>query len=109
MQDQIKGMQAFAGWLGIDQDFYKTFDFTKRNETFGVRSTGLHRLGLKLQPLVPYKLQEALTPLYQKLNGTAIPKISPEEQRLVAELKTFYQPHNEHLQKLFPNLNLSGW
>lgn len=109
MQDQVKGMQGFAHWLGIDQGFYQTFDFNKRNETFGVRSTGLHRLLLKLQPLVPYGLQEALIPLYQKLNGTAIPKISAEEQRLVAELKSFYKPQNDRLQALFPNLNLSAW
>ncbi len=109
MQNPKAGMQQFANWLNIDADFYNTFDFNKRNETFGVRSTGLHRLGLKLQPLVPYGIQEAIIPLYQKLNGTAIPKISKDEQRLVAELKNFYAPHNTRLKTLFPSLNLENW
>jgi hypothetical protein len=109
MADQQAGMKRFAHWLGIDPAFYDTFDFTKRNETFGVRSTGFHRLGLKLQPLVPYKLQEVLIPIYQKINGTAIPKISEQEQRLVGELKQFYKPANQNLKSLFPNLDLSAW
>ncbi len=109
MQDKIAAMKDLANWLEIDPAFYDSFDFMKRNETFGVRSTGLHRLGLKLQPLVPYKLQEALIPIYQKLNGTAIPKISAEEQRLVDELKTFYMPANDKLKTLFPTLDLSAW
>ena len=109
MQDKVAAMQDLAKWLDIDPTFYNTFDFMKRNETFGVRSTGLHRLGLKLQPLVPYKLQEALIPLYQKLNGTAIPKISAEEERLVNELKAYYKPANDKLKSLFPTLDLSAW
>lgn len=109
MENQSKTMQEFANWLEISKNFYRDFDFNKRNETFGVRSTGLHRLGLKIQPHIPYKIQDTLIPLYQKLNGTAIPKISEEESRLLAELKSLYMPHNVHLQELFPSLNLSFW
>jgi hypothetical protein len=109
MQDKVAAMKDLADWLEIDSSFYDGFDFFKRNETFGVRSTFLHRLGLKLQPLVPYRLQETLIPIYQKLNGTAIPKISVEEERLVAELKDFYTSSNNQLKELFPTLDLSGW
>ncbi len=109
MADKVAAMKELANWLGIDPSFYDAFDFFKRNETFGVRSTVMHRLGLKLQPLVPYKLQEALIPIYQKLNGTAIPKISAEEERLVAELKDFYKSTNGQLKELFPTLDLSVW
>jgi len=109
MAEQKKQMKKLADWLQIDAAFYDDFDFAKRNETFGVRSTFLHRLGLKLQPLVPYKLQEMLLPFYQKLNGTAIPKISAEEERLVSELKLFYSKANSELAQLFPQLNCSRW
>jgi hypothetical protein len=76
---------------------------------FGVRSTFLHRFGLKLQPLVPYRLQEKLLPIYQKLNGTVIPKISAEEERLVSELKEFFAPSNKRLKKLIPQIDLTNW
>ena len=107
--NQVEAMKQFSNWLGIDPDFYDSFDFNKRNETFGVRSKFLHRLGLKLQPFVPYQVQDWLLPFYQRLNGTAIPKISKEEQRLVDELKDYYAIPNRELQMLFPLLNLTKW
>lgn len=109
MANQRAELKKLAHWLNIDAAFYDDFDFTKRNETFGVRSTYLHRLGLKLQPLVPYKVQEMLLPLYQKLNGTAIPKISADEKRLLSELKTYYSSKNEALAQLFPDVQFSSW
>ena len=109
LRDKVQGMKKLATWLDIDPEFYDQFNFSKRNETFGVRSSFLHRLGLKLQPLVPYGIQEALIPVYQKLNGTAIPSISSVEKDLVDQLSEFYIPFNRELQLLFPDLDLSGW
>ena len=106
VSDQKTFMQKFSRRLNIDPDFYDSFSFFKRNETFGVKSTGLHRFGLKIQQFVPYKMQEILLPFYQKINGTAIPKITQEEKEIVARLKKWYHQENQNLYALFPDLGL---
>ena len=102
-------MKKVAEYVDIDPGFYDDFDFFQRNETVAIKSLSLHRLGLKLQPYVPSKVQELLLPLYMKLNsGKARDKNSLEKEQ-VNQLKSTYRHANQKLKQDFPDLNLQGW
>ena len=108
--DKKGEMKKLATYLGIDPEFYDGFDFVKRNETRKMRSTQLHRLGLKLQPLVPQWLQEkVIIPMYLRFNSTAMPKVNESDKRLIEELKPRFSTYNEALQREFPDIDLSLW
>jgi hypothetical protein len=108
--NRVEEMKKIALFLDIDPDFYDQFDFMKRNETLKMRSTKLHRLGLKVQPSVPQFIQEkVLIPLYLKLNATAMPPVSKVDKNLVQSQKDLFQESNERLTKSFPNIDLNLW
>lgn len=109
-QYRVAEMKRLSDFLGIDAEFYDSFDFMRRNETRKMRSTKLHRLGLKLQPLVPQWLQEQLlVPLYLKLNSTAMPPVSKGDKARIEELKPMFVSENHRLAKSFPEIDLSLW
>ncbi|NQV52104.1 MAG: sulfotransferase domain-containing protein [Flavobacteriales bacterium] len=108
--DKAGQMKQLARFLALDEGFYDSFDFMKRNETRKMRSTKLHRLGLQLQPLVPQWLQEsAIIPLYLKFNSTAMPKVSEHDKQMIEDLKPRFTAFNEELAREFTNIDLSLW
>lgn len=108
--NRVETMKSVAKFLALDPTFYDTFDFMKRNETRKMRSTKLHRLGLKLQPLVPQAIQEKLlVPLYLKLNSTAMPAVSSQDKLMIEEMKPLFAESNEQLKQRFPELNMELW
>ena len=108
--NRVEGMKAIARFLSLDPSFYDGFDYMKRNETRKMRSTGLHRLGLKIQPLVPQWIQEkVLIPLYLKMNSTAMPPVSAKEKEAIQSFKSQFIESNQRLAAEFPNIDLSLW
>ncbi|MEX2596822.1 MAG: sulfotransferase domain-containing protein [Salibacteraceae bacterium] len=108
--ERVSEMKRLASFLSIDDRFYDSFDFMKRNETRKMKSTKLHRLGLKVQPLVPRVLQDrVLVPLYLKLNSTAMPALTKSDLKQIEEMKSLFKPHNESLASQFPEIDLSLW
>lgn len=108
--NKAQEMKRLADFLGIDGGFYENFDYFKRNETKKMRSTKLHRFGLKLQPLVPIWLQEkVMIPLYLRFNSTSMPPASKGDKALVAEMQKDFNEDNEALAKEFSHVNLSLW
>ncbi|MEQ9186587.1 MAG: sulfotransferase domain-containing protein [Cryomorphaceae bacterium] len=109
-QNKAGEMKRLARFLGIDEGFYDTYDFMKRNETRKMRSTRLHRFGLRLQPLVPQWLQErVIIPLYLKFNSTAMPKVSERDKAMIEAHKPRFAAFNEELASEFPNIDLTLW
>lgn len=86
MADPVGGMRDIASNLGIDPDFYNSFDFTTRNETLKMKSTALHRAGLKIQEYVPHWMQSILLPIYLKFNSSGKPQASDAEKKLLHEV-----------------------
>ena len=109
IKDKTAFMKSVAEFLDIDPEFYNDFDFFKRNETVKLKSTKLHKLGLKIQPLIPVWVQEKIIPMYMSLNSGKMPKKTQEEAELVKELKEKYKTSNKELAILFPNLDLKAW
>ncbi len=109
LADRKSFMKDVCTFLDLDPTFYNNYDFFQRNETVALKSVGLHRLGLKLQPFIPVKVQEALIPLYLKLNSGKARGRTHEEKDLVEELKDLYRPYNQRLAEAFPGLDLKGW
>ena len=103
-------MKALADFLEIDPDFYDSFSFMKRNETRKMYSTKLHRLGLRIQPMIPRVLQDkVLVPLYLKLNSSKMPAISEGEKQMIEAMKSDFSSSNAALKQLVPSIDLSVW
>ena len=98
-----------ARFLGLDPQFYDRYDFVQHNETVALKSKGLHRAGLALQRYVPHRIQEALLPLYLKLNAGKMPRKDAGDAAITAALKAHYQPSVAALQSAFPDLDLRPW
>jgi hypothetical protein len=109
LNDRIEFMKKLAVKLGIDPDFYDDFGFLQRNESKAVRRKWMHKAGLKLQPLVPVKIQERIVPLYLKLNTGDAPTISDEEKEMMKRLDIEFEPWNQKLKSSFPEINLELW
>ena len=102
-------MRDISRQLGIAPDFYKDFDFFHRNETVAVKNKKLHRLGLKLEPLVPTWVQEKLIPLYLKMNASKAPEKTKREKELIEEVNRKYEPHSRELAEHFPTVDYNLW
>ncbi len=109
VKDTAASVQAMARFLGVDPAFYATYDFVQHNETVAIKSRGMHRLGLKLQRYVPHALQEALLPIYLKLNAGKMPQKDPGDAAITTALKKDYAESVAALQALFPDLDLRSW
>lgn len=75
-------MRKIAEFLEIDNEFYESFAFEKKNETFGLRNRKTHKHLLKLKKHVPEFIQRLLIPIYYYFNRTKIPPISQEEHHI---------------------------
>lgn len=109
VQNPRQTLQDMARFLGLDPQFYDRYDFVQHNETVAIKSKGLHRAGLALQRYVPHRIQEALLPLYLKLNAGKMPRKDPGDAAITAALKADYAPSVVALQAAFPDLDLRPW
>ncbi|WP_417591558.1 sulfotransferase domain-containing protein [Owenweeksia hongkongensis] len=108
-EDKVAFMKQVATDLGISPEFYNSFDFFHRNQTVAVKNGKLHRIGLKLEPLVPQWLQEKIIPLYLKMNSSKLPKPSDEELELKEKSKSQFAESNQELAEKFDNVDLALW
>lgn len=108
-KDKVQFMKRVARDLSIDPSFYESFDFFHRNKTVAVKSKKLHRLGLKLEPLVPQWLQEKIIPIYLGMNSSKVPGITEEEKALKEKVTRDYATSVNKLKELVPSLNLELW
>jgi hypothetical protein len=107
--DRLNFMNVVSADLGINPKFYDSFNFFHRNETVSIEKKWLHKWGLKMEPLIPQKVQECLIPVYLRLNSKEAPPISEKELMLKNEIAKRYRKDNERLAQLFPNIDLSLW
>ncbi|MFB6258372.1 MAG: sulfotransferase [Flavobacteriales bacterium] len=102
-------MKGLSKDIGIDPSFYETYDPAQRNTSKKVRSKWLHRLGERIQPLIPTKVQEKLLPLYLKLNTGSLPPVSEKELKEKERLREKFEEELKELKELFPDLDLGPW
>ena len=110
MRDPCTAMKQLAVRLGIDPAFYDRYDFAVRNETVAIKSKKLHRLGLRLQSMVPHAIQDLLLPLYLKLNGAGRVQADDDLKAQTRALKPLFAVSNAELAARFPeSIDLSLW
>ena len=109
VQDPQASLQSMAAFLGIDPSFYATYSFVQHNETVAIKNKKFHRLGLAFQRYVPHPLQEALLPLYLRLNAGKMPQKDPGDKGITARVKQDYTASVHALAKAFPTLDLTPW
>ncbi len=109
MGDTVSGMKDLAKNLGIDPTFYDSFDFTTRNETLKMKSTALHRAGLKVQEYVPHWLQSIILPLYLKFNSSGKPQATKAERQLMQkEVVPYYKDEKSRMEE-FMGRSIEFW
>jgi hypothetical protein len=110
MKNPRQAMQELALRLGIDPAFYEHFGFAVRNETISIRNKKLHKLGLRIQSMIPLAVQDALLPLYLKINGAGRPKADAVWKAETAALKPEFAESNKALAAMFPAaIDLDLW
>jgi hypothetical protein len=109
MSRKVEVMQDIADYLGIDPSFYTDFDFEHRNESVVIRSSALHQLGLRLQPLIPHFLQKMLLPVYMKLNSGGRAPDNEADAPVISAFKNAHAHVGADLKALFPDIRLEKW
>ena len=108
-KNKLAFMKKVASDLGISPEFYDSFDFFHRNQTVAVKNSKLHRIGLKIEPLVPQWLQEKIIPMYLKMNSSKLPTATVEELKLKQKTKDQFANSNQELAQNFSNVDLALW
>jgi hypothetical protein len=99
---------SIAQDLGIDTNFYSSFNFQQKNQTLTIRNTWLHRSLRQFAPSLPStKLKTSLKSLYFHLQRQPIPTKSANYEAL-ERLDRYFEPYNQKLEQEF-NLDLSAW
>jgi len=108
--DQLGLMKELASWLGIDPQFYDSYDFPRANETYAVRSPAIQKINMAVRRfLLPLGgVYGALRSIYRALNTTRPAGPSPEDRILMDNLRAEFGPANAKLAKAF-GLDLSNW
>ncbi len=109
MGDTVSGMKDIANQLGLDPTFYDNFDFTTRNETLKMKSTALHRAGLKIQEFVPHWLQSVILPLYLKFNSSGKPQATEAEKQLLKDEVVPYYKEEKSKMEAFLGKKIDSW
>jgi hypothetical protein len=101
--------KQLAAWLGLDPDFYDTYDFPSDNETYAVRNKLLQRINVVVRGLLPRGIfYRFLKKVYRGLNTHKPKRPDIGNRALVAELALEFKADNDRLRLEF-DLELSGW
>ncbi|MGD9168500.1 MAG: sulfotransferase domain-containing protein [Candidatus Thiodiazotropha sp.] len=108
-RDEKKFTKQIARWLGLDPDFYDSYDFPRDNETYTAKSVGLQRLNIAVRSKLPKgRLYNWVKSMYRQVN-TAKPKgPSDDERHIIDELKEEFVRANSRLANEF-GLDLGNW
>jgi len=102
-------MRDIAIWLGIDPDFYRTYDFPKDNETYHVRNTAMQRINVRVRGFIPDgRIYDSLRAIYRKMNTKKPERISESDKRLIDALATEFYSANNRLCTRF-GVDTSEW
>lgn len=102
-------MKDICSFLDIDPGFYESYDFQHRNESVKIRSSWIHKIGLKVQPWIPHFLQKKLLHVYMNINSTGKIEVSDQDREIMKRLKMKYAYVGESLNQLIPDLPLELW
>jgi len=102
-------LQGLAGWLGIDERFYREYTFPRHNESYRVRSRGLQRINEWVRERVPGgAVRDRLRDVYRRLNTARPADVTTDERVVLEGLDRAYEPSNRALAAEF-GLDLSSW
>ncbi len=116
MKSPLGCMHDICAWLGIDGDWYDTFQFETENRSVSYRSGGLQKLALKLNDSAELfwrrypGLKHSLRSMYYKINGQEFDDTIQPDVRL--HLEQVFRPHNQRLLEQLSALgfvNLPAW
>lgn len=101
-------MTSISSILNIDGSFYDSFSFEKKNETYGVKSHGLHKIATNYTQWIPKgPIKKILKKSYLAMQSKA--KISKQvHHESLRRLDLYFDEPNAVLRTKF-QLDLSAW
>ena len=109
MKNKKSRMKELTSFLDIDKKFYENYNFEQRNESVTIRARWIHEYALKIQHLIPHKIQKYLLPIYMIINSTGKTKNNPEDINILLDIKEKYKSVREELKAIMPDLPLHHW
>ena len=110
MPDARKVVPGLAAWCGVDTDFYATYGWPHRNESYDVRFPRLHKW--IMQGVLPFvrseRVKRGLRGVYVALNGRRPRATASKEAEVLANLRERFRPDNARLADEW-DLDLSEW
>lgn len=110
----LESMTTFAARIGIDQEFYNSYQFNQQNRTIQVKDRKLYNAVRSIKKNMPLvrDLTPLMTPLKRWYQRRAIKEVSSElgtdELRILAELDSEFEDKNLELQGLV-GINAARW
>lgn len=106
-------MKQLATHIGINHQFYESFNFEIKNPTVTIRSQTLHRFKRKWKGKLRIPMVNSIgTYLYNKLNTKSglsqTASISEKDKQMLQMLYSEFECSNQKLAELF-NINISSW
>lgn len=102
-------MKSLCRYLDIKSSIYNDYTFEKKNPTHSIRYTRLQRIRNELTPLkVGRLLGNFVKILYEQINIVGPIQKTPDDIKIIQDLKYYYVHHNERLQEI-TNLDISIW
>jgi hypothetical protein len=112
-RDQRSFVKVIAERVGLDVEFFDTYEFKKWNESFRIKHPRVHgirrELGRRLPTGLRDRLKSTTASAYARVNvDTGRSERTQDEIDMIAELDQYFEPLNERLAELTA-LDLSAW
>ncbi len=109
-RDPATVMQGISRAMGIDEDFYRDFEFFRSNSTFQGKLKPLHSLGMKvndrMEPLLRRhpRLKRRIVDMYRRVNGASTPEGATLSPASAQRLRDYYYREVEQVRQMFQGI-----
>lgn len=108
-RDPLLSMVELSTRVGIDGEWFREYDFQRRNETIIPRNMAAHRLMPVLKRIVPHgKIRNWVKKSYYRLQEGARPAATDEDTDSLRQLQQYFHTYNQQLAEK-TGLAISAW
>lgn len=93
-------LRQLSASLSLDAEFYATYRFPKENDSYAIRSRGLHHAVRRMRRLVPRILRSPGKRLYTSINTGTFPTLGADDRAALVQLRAHYARWNADLAEL---------
>lgn len=110
MKDNILFMKKISRFIGISEDFWNDYNFSKTNLSYKVKCQFLQRIYIKIasKKLFNSRIKNILKRVYFALNIQKLPEKTVQDSSELKKLDEYYSLYNKKLEEKF-SIDLSVW